>query len=469
MEARAKIFNILLTVFLILSVTPCYAVKTLSLEDCVGIALKNDPNVRVATEYKNIAKSKVGVAKSDYFPGLNLGANYNYQNNNTSGLYGSTYGNKTGQINLGVNQLIWNFGKTGANINMQKYNLKASTYDLAQAVLNTTYQVKMAYFGVLAALANEDISERTVVIYKLHYQLTKSMFEEGLKSKIDVVNAQANLADSEIQLLSSQMAYQNSVIALSNAMFYTDKESYSVKNTENFNFGDIVEPDSKNIVNVSYKTNEKEDNVIITGIERNNIMENYTFTPFKMTLDEAIDTAYKNRPDLQSLMFVEKSQEEFLKTVKRMYYPALTAGAGYNMRQNYDTQMSANSFTLQAGLNFPLINAMSIKYQIDAGKAYLKIAGDNVDLLKQNVYFEVQRNYVSMVQLEKRIPLLEKKVEYTLENLELADGRYSVGLGDFIELKDAQQNYNNAQLAFVQCVFDYNIARETLQKSIGGG
>ena len=451
-----------------LIMTPCYAAKVLSLEDCVGIALKNDPQVRVASEYKKISKSRVGQARSDYFPGLNAGASYLHQTQNITGLYGSTFGNKTGQINLGVNQIIWNFGKTGAKINMQKYNLQASTYDLDQTVLNTTYRVKMAYFEVLAALAGVDITEQTVLIYRLHHERTRALFEEGLRSKIDVVNAEVNLADSEIQLLSSQMAYQNAMIALSNAMYYTEKEEYTVKNTENFNFGDNIDPASKNIVNIAYKTNEEADALLITGIEKNNIIENYTFTPFKMSMNDAIETAYKNRPDLQSLIFVKKAQEEFLKTIKRSYYPALTAGAGYNIRHNYDTEMSANSVTLQAGLNFPLINAMDIKYRIDEGKSYLKIAEENVDLLKQNVYFEVQRNYVSMIQLEKRIPLLENKVRYTLENLELADGRYSVGLGNFIELQDAQQNYNNAQLAFVKCVFDYNVARETLQKSIGG-
>ena len=62
---------------------------------------------------------------------------------------------------------------------------------------------------------------------------------------------------------------------------------------------------------------------------------------------------------------------------------------------------------------------------------------------------------------------MAKKVEQTLENFELADGRYTVGLGNFIELQEAQTNYNNAQLAFVQSVFRYNVAREQFLKSMG--
>ena len=71
-----------------------------------------------------------------------------------------------------------------------------------------------------------------------------------------------------------------------------------------------------------------------------------------------------------------------------------------------------------------------------------------------------------MIQLEKRIPLMGSKVKQTLENFELADGRYSVGLGDFIELQDAKVQYNNAQHSYVQTVYNYNVARAALEKAM---
>ena len=71
-----------------------------------------------------------------------------------------------------------------------------------------------------------------------------------------------------------------------------------------------------------------------------------------------------------------------------------------------------------------------------------------------------------MIQLEKQIPLLETKVRQTLENLELADGRYEVGLSDYIELQDARVNYNNAQNSYVQTIYKYNVARATLEQYI---
>ena len=128
---------------------------------------------------------------------------------------------------------------------------------------------------------------------------------------------------------------------------------------------------------------------------------------------------------------------------------------------------SNTGFTASANLDFPMVNIMDIKYRIDEGKSYLDIAKDNVDLSTKNINFEVQKYYIAMRRLEKTIPLMADKVRQTLENFELADGRYAVGLNNFIELQDAQTNYNNAQLAFVQSVFDYNVAREEFKKSMG--
>jgi len=52
-----------------------------------------------------------------------------------------------------------------------------------------------------------------------------------------------------------------------------------------------------------------------------------------------------------------------------------------------------------------------------------------------------------------------------MENLELADGRYAVGLSDYIELQDARAKYNNAQINYILTVFNYNIAKTKVEQT----
>ena len=104
---------------------------------------------------------------------------------------------------------------------------------------------------------------------------------------------------------------------------------------------------------------------------------------------------------------------------------------------------------------------------IKEGEVYVDVARHNVNIALCDIFWEVQANYVNMRQLERQIPLMNTKVKATLENFELADGRYSVGLNNYVELQDALANYNTSQLNFVEAVFKYNVARETLLKSMG--
>ncbi|MFA7659166.1 MAG: TolC family protein [Candidatus Gastranaerophilaceae bacterium] len=445
----------------------------LSMEDCVNYALKHDPNIRNSEAMQAVQKSAVGQAKSNYFPTLTGGTGYNINNTGYSGDRSDSINNNYYGLNLSVNEMIWDFGRTTANIKMNKFNYEAAGYDLENTILTTIYNVKIDYTAVLAARANEDIYSRSVKINELNVERTKAMYEAGLKSKIDVVNAEVYLTEAKINLLTAQNIYQTALINLNNSMYYINAPEYAIKDTETFNFQKNYSV--KNEINVAYdrknynesdvETEIKDGAILTSGIEKRDILKTYSFKPFGLSMDDAIKQAYANRPDLKSLELVKKASEESIKAIKKSYLPSVDASAGYSYLKRSD--YASNVIGVYAGLDLPVINAMQIKYQIDEGNSYLNIAINNIDLLRKNVYFQIQSYYINMKQLEKRIPLMSERVGQTLENFELADGRYAVGLGNFLELQDAQTNYNNAQLAFVQSVFDYNKARYYLEEAMG--
>ena len=205
--------------------------------------------------------------------------------------------------------------------------------------------------------------------------------------------------------------------------------------------------------------------MLTSGIEHRDIIQNFEFKPMKIAKQNAVDKAFEFRPDLKSNEMLALVQEESLKAIKRSYAPEINGELTWGYTKNESTYSSP----LQVGASIGLgsINPYQIHYQVKQGEAYLDIAQHNVNIAKSSIYWEVQSNYVNMRQLERRIPLMNEKVKATLENFELADGRYSVGLNNYVELQDALANYNSSQLNFVEAVFQYNVARETLLKSMG--
>ena len=201
-----------------------------------------------------------------------------------------------------------------------------------------------------------------------------------------------------------------------------------------------------------------------TIVQKNEILnEAYKVTKFPYTLEDSIKIAKEHRPDLKSYIAAKEALKEELKYQKIQYLPDINAKGGYGLTANDN---NTNSFRIQGTLDFPNINVMDIKYKVDEAKAKLNIADIAVNQLSKDIYYNVQKAYVNMVQYEKKIPLTEVAVKQTYENLELAMGRYEVGLGNFLEVQDAIVNYNKAQENYVKLIFDYNVSKAKLELEI---
>lgn len=439
---------------------------TLSVDDCVELAIKNSPQIKIYEQSIKIQDFAVGQVKASYFP--NVGASIGHDYGNYDGGHYSSQ-SRTSSARVALNQLIYSFGKVFSQVKMQKFYKIAAEYDLQDAILDTTNNVKSAYYAVLGAKANVDIQRANVLVNERQYNRTKEFFDEGLVSKIDLVNQEVYLSDAKISLVSAENLYQTSVVKLNNAMYIVNAPEYQIENTETFNFkSNYAEINLLNIANTITKddgTVEPQNAVLTMQVEKADILENYKFSKYPYTLEESVERAYKNRPDLLSMQATKNAVNEALKYTKKSYFPDLTGSVGYNW--DNDSHYSTNGLNLGVYLSMGSLNVMETNLRIKESKAQLEIAKRNVDLIKQNIYFDVQNAYINMIQLEKNIPLMQTKVKQTLENYELADARYEVGLGNFIELQDAKENYNNAQRDYVQTIYKYNVALTDLQTAMG--
>ena len=438
----------------------------LSLEDCIRIALTNSPSVK---KYKNLVKHAnaiLGQSKASYFPSLSLGTGYYGKFNNNDG--NSTSDNSYG-LNASLSQLIFSFGKVGTKIKKAKLNKIAADFDLNYEIIKTIFNVKTNYYAVLAATANMKVQEANISVNERQYQQTKAYFEEGLKSKIDLVNAEVYLSDAKINYVTAQNTYDAAVIALNNSMYIQSSPKYSIEKLESFNFANkYAEVALKNfdqdLVKKFKAPDLAEGASYQTSVQKNELIDiNYKVEKFPYTLNESIALAKENRPDLHSYVAVRDALKQELKYQRIQYLPDLKAKGTYGL--NAANTMS-NSLQVTGTLDFASINAMDIKYKIEEAKANLDVADNAIDKMEKDIYFSVQTAYVNMVQLEKKIPLTEVSVKQTFENLELAMGRYEVGLGNFLEVQDAIVNYNKAQESYVKLIFDYNVARAKVELEI---
>lgn len=401
--------------------------ESLNLERCIEIALKKHPNIIAALSTVDISQSKIGQARANYYPQISWSSGYSKFN----ALVGSrgevavttdrTFDDYTSSFNLSQN--IFDFGKTATNVKIQRFNLDSSRSDLENVTDQIIFNVKQAYYGVLQAKRNRDVAAETVKQFELHLEQAKGFFKVGTKPKFDVTKAEVDLSNAKLNLIKAENALRVARVTLNNAMGITVAPEYY-------------------------------------------LVDNLTFKKYEIQFEKALEMSYRNRPDLRSIIAKKEAAGESIELVKKDYYPTLSGNASYNWSGTKVTSLD-NGWNVGATLTFPLFSGFLTKYQVEESKANLNVLKANEESLRQGVLLEVQQAYLNLRDAEERIPTAELAVRQAEENLDIANGRYAAGVGNPIEVTDAQVAFTSAKTAYIQALYDYKVAQSSLEKAMG--
>lgn len=399
--------------------------SVLTILDCVSTAFKNSPKIKRQKYNLDIAKSNLGIAKSQYFPVINIGAGFYNENNSDNNYYNSHY-RELPSVGVSVNKLVWNFGKTTAYIKMEEFYKIGAEYEFMDSLCNTLFDVKLKYYALLRAKALQLVAQNNVEINENFLKLAQT------KRRPDIKTAELNLSESEIKLLEAQNEYKNAKIDLNNSMYLDSQPDYTIKDTHTFSYGN------------DYAYNEKS-------------YRSEAFIPMTFTfpLDKAVEIAYDNSPDLSVLVATKQAMEQNLLYIKRTYLPDLTANAGYGF--NNSNQTANNSFKVGVNLSSS-VNLMELKHSIKGADAQLSIADNEIELFKKDLYFEVKKALNNVDKYQNQIPTAKMEVEQSLENLHLVEEQYKSNQLNYVALQDARKDYNNALTKYIETMYDYNVS-----------
>ncbi|MCX5821454.1 MAG: TolC family protein [Deltaproteobacteria bacterium] len=392
--------------------------ETLDLQRCIAIALSGHPGIQAAIGTLRAGDSRIGQARSGYYPQLNGSAGYTRTDPTTSAA--QVYDSYSSSVSLSQN--LYDFGKTSTQVKIQEFNRDSFRSDLDNVRTLVSFGVKQAYFGLLQAGRNRDVSREVVGQFQQHLEQASAFFEVGTKPKFDVTKAEVDLSNAKLTLIKAENAFRLARVALNNAMGLPEAPDYEVA-----------------------------DQLSSQRVE--------------IDLDETIRKAYDRRPDLKAIAVKKQSLEQSIELARKGYYPSVTGNAGYGW--------GGGSFPLDQGWNFgaqlnvPLFNGFSTKYQVTEAQANLDVLAANEALLRQTIYQDVKQAWLNLQEAADRGVAAELIVRQAAENLELANGRYASGVGSPIEVTDALVAASNAKTAQISALYDYKLAQSSLEKAAG--
>ena len=397
--------------------------KIIKVDECVKIAMENHPAIKSALSNSEIYKTKIGQAWANYFPTFSAGLSYSKNDMQVANFafptqkYDMYYA-----PTISGNMLLFDFGKTKAQADLAKRTYEATKFALENSINTVVFTVKQAYYNLLFAQQQVKVYEETVADFTLHLEQAKAYYDIGTKSKIDVLTAEYNLGRAKLNLIQANNTLKVAYVQLSNAMGKPDYSDYDVT-------------------------------------------DNLTTKAYGIGIEDAVNTAFETSPELLAAKKKADASGLLVRASKRAFMPNISGFGGYTRGgKKVDTDYG---YQIGAQINYANVNLMLLKKQVDEARATHNKDVADYENVKQNIYFEVKQAHINMTNAQESITVSKLSMDQAKEQYDQASGRYKVGLGDAIELKDAETTYRNAQLDYYNSLLNYHVSAANLERLMG--
>lgn len=396
-----------------------------TLKECIAIAIEHHPTLKAAAASVDAGTQRIWQAASGYLPQINADYIATRQGTSVSARTQTQVGTTTTTYNfyntgVSFSQRLFDFGKVLDSIRSAQASEQSLQADESTQRESVVLNVKQSYYNLLAARRLLGVADETLRQNQQHLELAQGRFGVGLAPKFDVTSAQVQLATTELNQLTARNNVSVARETLRNALGLTQPMDF-----------DIVDD---------------------LGAER-----------IEITDDQALQAAYDRRPELQSIHAQQRADSEQIAALKKDYLPYLTGNGGYNWSgSNYPLQSSWN---IGAAVNLSIFNGGLTTAQIGEAEANLSNLKYNEEVLRQNIALEVRQAVLNLQQAEESIRVTEKGLQQARENLDLAEGRYQTGVGNIIELTDAQASLTSAEANHVQALYNYQTTIASVEKA----
>ncbi|AWI26176.1 TolC family protein [Flavobacterium pallidum] len=411
------------------------AQTVLTVEEAVKTALENNYDIRIASNELSIDKTNVTLGNAGALPTVtaNVVDNNGIQNSKqtrSDGTVNELDNAKNNSLNYGVglNWTVFDGLRMFARYDQLKELQKLGEAELRLAILTRISDVISTYYIIAQQQQQLAALDTTIVISKQRLELANNRYTIGKASKLEVLNAQVDLNTDTTNLLRQKELYANTKIALNQLMARDPQIDFFV----------------------------------IDDIQIDKTLQ----------LDELINLAQKQNPQLETQIINKRVAELQLKQVKAGRYPIIGINTGYNFARTE----SSLGFTIQTqsrGLTYGFTATMNLFDGFNQHRnekvAKLQIENSQILIEQQTENLKTQlasafQTYLTNMQLAE---LEQKNEEIAKQNLDITMEKFRIGTIPTIEFRTAQLNYVTAQTRSSDARFQAKLSEVALKELAG--
>jgi outer membrane protein TolC len=407
----------------------CATAGEKSLDELIGIALENSVDIQSAKADIEAKNAGIDYASSGYLPQVSVQgelAGYDVKSD--------SYQDSDGVVGASANvdQLIYDFGGTTSNIGAAKSAYDASLKQLDSTTNSVVISVKKAYYDILNKNQLINVAREAVKIDELQLEQAREYFKAGVRTRIDVTNAELQVSNSKLDLLKAEFNLESANTALISILGVNLEKNFSVK----------------------------KDDTDISVLAK-------SIVPMDKKSDELVELGLANRAEIALYKAnIDLSQSQ-VKSARSEYYPKILLNAAYNDK---DTDLaSLNNRQMSAGvyIKWDIFSGFSSEAKVKENLANLTKSKVDLRDIELKITEEVTNAYLEVKKSEDSTKMQLLSVDLATQNLSLAQQRYKAGLSDMVELNDAKLGYTKSKADLVNTYYGYLVAVANLDYVIG--
>jgi outer membrane protein TolC len=389
--------------------------KAYSLAELIDLAEANNPETRVAWEGARAQAAALGIARSELFPTLSAVALSGIDREEIPlGTRFYRHTDPAEQVSLDLNYTIIDFGARRGRINAESARVLAANFNFNDVHRRLIFQVQQAYYRLLNASAQDTAARVSLANAEAVQQAAEDRLQNGLATLPDVLEARSATAQSQYDL-------------------------QAVLGAEETARGDLA-------------TALGAPAAVMIRLEP--LSEVPTPESIGNTVEQVIDRALDQRPDLEAEVANVRTAEALRKEARAAYYPSLSIKANPSAQSLYIQQQTlpwGHTSDITGGaalsLNWTVFDGGARRNRVAQAEAQIRRAQSEVNAARDTIEDEVWSAYSNLNTAFRQRQAATALLDSATQSYAAALESYNYGVRNLLDVTAAQKVLAQARSA----------------------
>lgn len=306
----------------------------------------------------------------------------------------------------------------------ERHNIAAARYSYRSARDLVVLVAANAYLQALAASARAESARAQRQTADALYQQAGNLKQNGLVAGIDVLRAEVQLSTEKQRATAAQNEFEKAKLQLARIIGLPIGQAFTLSDE----MPAVPVPD--------------------------------------MTLDQALERAYSARPDYQAALERIRGAEAARNAIRGEALPSVRVTADYG-EIGLTAGSTRGTFSVAGAVNVPIFQGGRTQGRLMEADADLRNRRAEAEDLKAGIYYDVRTSFLDLQATREQLDVATNARGLAAQQLTQARDRLAAGVGDTIEVVQAQEAVALASEQYIAALYGYNVAKALLARGLG--